>query len=210
MFTTSPCARRAHRNCSAHRRINVGVSQAHCGLILLRHRILQICLRGSDRALRRIRLVVRAIAAFRSASAAVTMILLRLHCRLRGFQIRFRLHALLVGSDSQPSPAQSCGGCRFAVRSSVACACTNCAFADDSLACALATSLVVDPEVDCSVCCISATLCCRLVMVALAAASCACNSDGSSTAIRSPAFTGVPSSTSNFWMRPSTWALTMT
>ena len=75
---------------------------------------------------------------------------------------------------------------------------------------ALATSLEVEPDVDFSVCCISETLCCRLAMFAAAAASCVCNSEGSSTAIKSPAFTGVPSSTSNFWMRPSTCALTIT
>src|SRR5208337_5383024 len=94
----------------------------------------------------------------------------------------------------------------LSVRSSAAFACKSCALAESSLARALATSLEVEPDVERSVCCISATLCCKLVIFAAAAASCVCNSEGSSTAIRSPAFTGVPSSTSSRWIRPSTCA----
>ena len=47
-------------------------------------------------------------------------------------------------------------------------------------------------------------------MVAVAAAACACSSAGSITAIKSPAFTGVPSSTSNFCNAALTCGLTMT
>ena len=149
ILTTSPWRAARTETVPANRSVDVGVAEPNRGLILLSHRILEIGLGRGDRALRGIRLM-----------------------RARNWQLSDPLRRPSPGPVAPalspapladwsrparapdrtrypPSPVAMVRRLSLSVRSSVALACINCAFAEETFASALATSLVVDPEVDC-------------------------------------------------------------
>jgi len=150
MLTTSPCRAARTDTVPVTGRVDVGVAEPHRSLIFLRDGILEIGLGGLHRALRSVSLLGARNGGGQVRSAAFHQLLLRLHGRLRGLQIGFRL-GTRSWSDWTPALANSImRRLSLAVRSSAALACRSCALAESSLARALATSLEVEPEVDCS------------------------------------------------------------
>jgi hypothetical protein len=77
-------ARRPHGNCSAHRRIDVGIAQPDGGLIFQRNRIFQISLCRGHCALCRIRLMGPGHCGTQIRLGRFDQLLLRLNRRLGG------------------------------------------------------------------------------------------------------------------------------
>ena len=123
----------------------------------------------------------------------------------------FRFCSACTFSCSDATPALASPIVRrlsLSVRVNIASAWASWARAAWSCACEFATSLAVDPFVDRCVYSVALTCDRRLAIVAAAARSSASSSEGSSSAIRSPCLTGVPSSTSSFEILPWICGLT--